>query len=309
MALTISQIVGASYNAVVAEMKKPANQWEESALLRELERQGAIKRTNLGPSIEAPLDYRRNQAAAVLSSDVQSMSLNKTDVISAASYAVAMISVPMVWSKLDEAQNPSENQKIALVKSLISNAISSHDDLLEATLFTGVNGLIGLDTLITDAGTGVIGGIDSSVETWWGNQQNTYTGSTDIVAGMTKTWNACAKGSGSVLVPKVIVSNAATQALYEGTQIGQQRWVDTQDLNAGFKTLAFKSSRYVFSQYGGTRLYFLNPKNYQIVVSKQYFRDKGDVNEIDNANAFVSKVFSALQVITNNRSRLGSTHT
>ena len=50
--------------------------------------------------------------------------------------------------------------------------------------------------------------------------------------------------------------------------------------------------------------YFLNPKNYKIVVSKQYFRDKGNTIEIPAQNAFVFKVYSALQAIVNNRSRL-----
>lgn len=308
MALNINQILAASYNAVLAEARKPTNNWAESALMRELDRQGAIVHTNLGVTIQAPLDYRRNPGAVVLANDMAPVSLQKTEVITAADYAVASVSVPITWSKEDDAKNPTENQKIALVKSLIQNAIDSHDDLLEATLFTGVNSLIGLDTMITDNGQGVIGGIDSSVETWWANQQNTYTGASDIEAAMTKTWNATAKGSGSALTTKIIVSGATPQATFEGTQQAFQRYVDVEDLKAGFKTLAFKTARYVFSQYGGTRLYFLNPKSYTITVSKQYFRDMGDVSEINNANAFTRKVYSALQVTTNNRSRLGSVH-
>jgi hypothetical protein len=110
MPLSISQIVAASYPAVLAEMRKPANQWAESAFLNELERQGAIKRTSLGPTIEAPIDWQRNPGTDFLATDLTSTSLTKTDVISAASYSVAELSVPVVWSKGDEAKNPSENQ-------------------------------------------------------------------------------------------------------------------------------------------------------------------------------------------------------
>ncbi len=72
--------------------------------------------------------------------------------------------------------------------------------------------------------------------------------------------------------------------------------------------LGFKTSRYVFSQYGTTTVNFVNPKNFSMVVSKEYFRDRGDTQEIQNANGFVTKIYSALQTVTNNKSRLGCAH-
>ena len=289
--------------------RKAANQWVESAFLRELERQNAVERASLGPTIEKTLDYQRNPGAAFLATDLQPTSMAKTEVLTAASYDVAEISVPIVWSKKDEVQNPTENQKIALVKALLSNAIDSHDDLIEQYIFaTSTNGFLGLDTHITDAGTGSDGGIDSSVNLWWRNQQATYVDDTDIEAAFTTVWNACAKGSGSNLLPTLMVSDGATQALFEGTQQANQRYIDTQELKAGFKILGFKTARYVFSQYADTDVNFLNPKNFQLVVSKEYFRDRGETQEIPNANGFVSKIYSALQTCTNNRSRLGVAH-
>lgn len=309
MALTISQIVAVSYPAVLAEMRKAANQWAESAFLRELERQGAVVRKSLGPTIEAPLDYQRNPGAAFLATDLQPTSMSKTEVLTAASFEVAEISVPIVWSKKDEVQNPTENQKIALVKSLLENGINSHDDLIEQYLFaTSTNGFLGLGTHVTTAGTGSDGGIDSTINTWWRNQTATYVDDTDIESAFTTVWNAAAKGSGSSLLPTLMVSDGATQAIFEGTQQANQRYVDSQELKAGFKILAFKTSRYVFSQYGGSSVFFLNPKNFQLVASKEMFRDRGDTQEIPNANGYVTKIYSALQSITNNRSRLGVAH-
>lgn len=309
MALTIGQIVAVSYPAVLAEMRKAANQWVESAYLRELERQGAVVRKSLGATIEAPLDYQRNPGAAFLATDLQPTSMAKTEVLTAASFDIAEISVPIVWSKKDEVQNPSENQKIALVKSLLENGINSHDDLIEQYLFaTSTNGFLGLGTHITTAGTGVDGGIDSTTNTWWRNQTSTYVDDTDIESAFTTVWNACAKGSGSNLLPTLMVSDGATQAIFEGTQQANQRYVDSQELKAGFKILAFKTARYVFSQYGTSSVFFQNPKNLQVVASKEYFRDRGDTQEIPNANGFVTKIYSALQTTTNNRSRLGVAH-
>jgi hypothetical protein len=305
MSLSISQILSASYPAVVAEKRRPANQWSESALLSALEKMGAIKRVDLGGTIEAPLDYRRNAGAQVLATDLQSTPLTKTEVMTAASYSIASISVPIVWSKEDEAKTPTRNSKVDFVDGLINNALDSHDDLIEQTLFVGSNGLLGFDTLITEAGTGSPGGIDASLETWWKNKFAEYTDDTNIEAVMTSVWNACTKGTGSGLTPKLLVSDAATQALFESTQQAQQRFMDTQDLKAGFKTLAFKTANYVFSQYGTDSIYFTNPKSYQVQASRQYFRQKGKERELENAEGFKTSVYSALQVVTNNRSRLG----
>lgn len=136
MALAIEQIIAASYPAVLAEMRKAQNQWAESAALREMERQGVIQRISLSDSIEVPLDYRPNPETAVLASDQDTASLTKTEVVTSASYSVAQMSVPVVWTKGDDAKNPTENQKISLVKQLLENGIESHDDLIEQLIFT-----------------------------------------------------------------------------------------------------------------------------------------------------------------------------
>lgn len=308
MALTIEQISAVSYPAVLAEMRKGANQWAESAVLRELERQGAVKREPLGPTIEAPLDYRANQDAGVMANDQDEAALVKTEVMTSASYSVAQLSVPVVWTKGDEAKNPTENQKINLVKQLLENAINSHDDLIEQAVFTtstaGGDELVSLADIVPTSGQGTVGGIDAAVETWWRNYADTFVDSSDIEAAMTTVWNRAAKGSGAQLQPKFLVSGADTHALYESTLQTYQRFVDSKEADGGYKVIAFKSARYVFSQYGSTRIYFLNPQNYNLVVSKQYFRDKGNTIEIPAQNAFVFKIYSALQFITNNKSRL-----
>ena len=101
MSLSISQILAVSYPEVLAEMRKAANQWTESALMRELERQGGIEHKSLGATIEAPLDYQRNPGTAILVTDLQPTSLTKTEVLTSASYGIAEVSVPIVWSKKD----------------------------------------------------------------------------------------------------------------------------------------------------------------------------------------------------------------
>lgn len=307
MALTISQIAAASYPAVLAAMRKPENQWADHAFMTELERLGALKKVSLGETIQAPLDYRRNQGGDFLASDMTPVSLVKTEVLTAADYAIAELSVPVTWSKGDDAKNPTENQKVALVKALLENGIETHDDMIEEALFaTSTDGFLGLRTIVNDAGTGTVGGIDSGTETWWRNKTGTYLADgSDIEAQLTTLWNSCTRATGSQLSPTFLISGAAAQAIFESTQTPMQRFNDTQDLKAGFKVLAFKTARYSFSQYGGTRIYMGNGKSFQLIVSKQYFRDRGETQELQDVNAFSFKIYSALQAVTGNRSRLG----
>lgn len=312
MALSIEQIAAVSYPAVLAEMRKAANQWTENAALRVLEKMGFIQHVSLGDTIEAPLDYRANPDTAILASDQDAASLLKTEVITSASYSIAQLNVPVTWTKGDDAKNPTESQKIALVKSLLENGINSHDDLIEQACFTdstagGVE-LAGLASIVPNAGQGTVGGIDASVELFWRNVNDTYVDGSDIEAGMTTVFNAAAKGSGAQLQPRVLVSGSVPHSLYESQLQTLQRFTGSSEADAGFKTLAFKTAQYIFSQYGGTSIYFLNPKNFNLIVSKEYFRDKGSTFDVPGQNAFYFLIYSALQFITNNKSRLAVLH-
>ncbi len=305
MSLSISQILSVSYPAVLNEMKKPMNQFAESAFLRALESMGAIKRVSMGPTIEHTLDYQRNPGTDFLATDLTTTSLSKVDVLTAASYDPGQLSVPIVWSKGDDAKNPTENQKVALVKSLLENAFTSHDDALEQALFaTSTDGFLGLATLVPESGQGTVGGINAATETWWRNYSGSYLDNgTDIEAQMTTAWNTAAKGTGGA-APTLLVSGSEAQSLYEATLQTFQRFIDTSEADGGFKKLAFKTSQYVFSQYGGDHIYFLNPKFLRLNVSSDAYRQKGETIEIPTANGFVCKIYSMLQATTNNKSRL-----
>jgi hypothetical protein len=309
MALTISQIAAVSYPAVLNEMRKAENQWAENAVLHEMEKQGMIKKQSLGSTIDVTLDYRRNPGAEILETDMSEVSLTKTEVLTAASYAIGEFSVPVTWSKKDEAQNPTQSQKVSLVKSLLENGITSHDDLVEEQIFsaTATHGVQCAVTLMSSDGLGTIGGINSTTDTFWRSNTSSYlSDGSDIEAEFTEVYNECAKGSGSALAPTLMFGGSDPHALLESALVPYQRWGDSQTFKAGAKVLIFKTARFVFSHYGSTTVFFVNPKNFQLVFSREFYRDKGETQEIDNANAFTFKIYSAGQLVTSNRSRLGA---
>lgn len=305
MALTISQIVASSYNAVLAEARKPTNQWAESAFLKNLEEVGAIKTIPGGPQIEVPLDYRRNPGAQFLVNDLDPMAMGKTDVLTSAVYDPAQLSVPVVWSKGDDAKNPEENQKVDFVKALLTNSFETHDDLVEDKLFeTLTNGFLGLITLLADNGQGTVGGINSALDTFWRNISGTYAAAgTDMIAKLTLAWNQSAKGSGGS-APNLFITDADTHAIFEGTQSTLQRYVGKDEFDAGRKQIAFKTGRVIFSQHSSTRIYGLNPKYFKLLFYKGAKRQKGDTQEIDNGNGFRFFIYTMLQAVVSARSRM-----
>ncbi len=303
----ISQIISSSYNAVLADQRKPTNQWAQNSWLAALESAGCVKTIPGGPQIEVPLDYRRNPGAAFLVNDLDPMAMGKTDVVTSAVYDWAQASVPVVWSKGDDAKNPEENQKIDFIKNLLPNAFDSHDEIVETALgaATATNGFLPLRSLVSDAGTGTIGGIVSNTDTWWRNIGGTFALSgVDLVSKLTLAQNQAAKGSGG-LAPNFYLTDATTHATFEGTQGSLQRYVGNDAYDAGRKEIAFKQGKMSFGQFAtGQRIYGLNAKTFKLLFAKGAKRQKGDTQEIDNGNGYRFFIYTMLQAVVSARSRL-----
>lgn len=305
MALSIDQITAASYPAVLTAMRKPANQWSQSSLLKEFERQKALRKKPFGPTLEETLDYRRNPGAAFLATDMTTTSTTKTEVLTAASFAVGELAVPITWSEGDETKNPTENQKVALVKSLLENGINSHDDVVEEALFgTVTNKFLGFRNVLPDNGQGSPGGIDASTELFWENYSATYlSDGSNIEAALFTAMDIASKGSGSSLPVTLVFGGSEPYGLYEASLQTLQRFIDTKEADGGFKTLAVKTARFVFSQWGNDRIYGINPTSFHLDVSSDAFRKLLEKVQIPNAVAWNRKIYSAMQLTTNNKSR------
>jgi hypothetical protein len=305
MPLGISQIVAASYPAVLTAMRKPANQWSETSLMRALESTKAVRRKAFGPTLEETLDYQMNPNATFLATDMTDLTIGKTDVLTAASYAVGELAVPIVWSEGDDVKNPTENQKVALVESLLENGINTHDDKIEQALFgTATSGFLGFQSVLPDDGQGTPGGIDAATEVWWRNPIGTYLDDgTDIEAAMGAAFDAASKGSGSTLKPNLLFTGPGPYGIYMGALQTMQRFVNTKEADAGFTSVAFRTASVVFSQYGNTRIYGINGKSFHLDISKDANRKLLEQQMIPTKVAWIRKIYSALQLTTNNKSR------
>lgn len=310
MAVPFEQLVAATYDDVVNERNKAADQWSDSSFLKALERLGGVKRIPGGATLQLTLDYKANPAADFLLTDATTTSTSKTEILTAASYDLVPLVVPVNWSFFDEAVNSEKNQKVDLVSALVDNALASHDQAIEDALFATTGGTDGFNTIVdlfTEDGTGTVGTIVAGTETWWKNQfkdWGTDTGAT-LLADYTTLYNSCAKGSGGKK-PNVIVGSATQHANFEAALTANQRFVSSDSASGGFTDLAFKNIPYIFtSEYTSDSSWMFNTKDTQLFVVMSAWRQRRKVQDHVNAAMSNMKLFSVLQFATRNRSRGG----
>ncbi len=311
MAIPFTQLVAATFDDVVNEKNKAADGWSDSSFLKTLERLGGVKKISGGATLQLTLDYKQNPAADFLATDATSTSTSKTEVLTAASYSLIPLVVPVNWTFFDEAVNSEKAQKVDLVTSIVDNALASHDQAVEDGMFGTTGGTDGFNTLIdiySENGEGTVGTIVSGTETWWKNQfkdWGTDTGAT-LLADYTTLYNSCAKGSGG-RKPNVIVGGAAMHALYEAALTANQRFVGADKASGGFTELAFKNIPYVFSSEcpASENAFMFNTNDTKLFVVMSAWRQRRAVQDHTNAAMSNMKIFSVCQIATRNRSRGG----
>ena len=100
----------------------------------------------------------------------------------------------------------------------------------------------GLKALVTDAGTGIVGGIDSGTWMFWKNQFQSVASATGLQypalkAGMNALWMKLVRGTEH---PDLIVADGEIYATYESGLQENQRYADAKLGALGFETLKYK---------------------------------------------------------------------
>jgi len=154
------------------------------------------------------------------------LSKSPVDPFESAFYKRRYYAIPIVLDDTTAWENSGEEQVFDLLEALGSNALNSllkaiNEDLLGAQ--TGKT-MLGYQDLIADAGTGTVGGINSSTSSFWQNQKyttaKTFTtqGTTNVFDGLL-AWNTlmddCRKqgGRNNALVTTYSVAAAYRTAL------------------------------------------------------------------------------------------------
>jgi hypothetical protein len=131
------------------------------------------------------------------------------------------------------------------------------------------NEMIGLQGLVSDAGTGIVGGIDSSAagNTYWQNQTDT-TGGALTKDGMTKAFNNVNIQGGNVSL--MVGSFGMQRALFNLLQ-AQVQYIEPLNLKGGFKALEYMGQPFVAdldAPFG--HIYFLDERFLKVFATSDW---------------------------------------
>lgn len=246
------------------------NMSKNIALLMRLQEKDNIEEVSGGRTIVEELDYAENSTFMYYDGDEQ-LNISASDVMTAAEFDWKQAVVAVRINGKELAMNNGPDQIIDLLASRVKNAEKTMLNNLSSGVYsdgTGTSGkqIGGLQSLVSDAGTGTVGGIDSGTYTFW--QNAIYDFSSNSLAASASTiqdamnslyLNLCRNRDR----PDLIIADNTYFGYYWKSLQAIQRISDDKVASAGFRSLKFMDSDVVFDGgFFGTapsaHMYFLN---------------------------------------------------
>lgn len=256
------------------------NMSNHNALFRRLHQKGKYIRLDGGLSIVRPLEYAEN-STYLRYSGYDKLNIQASDVVSAAEFPWRYVSANVAANGGEIRNNKGENRMVNLVKTKINNCRKSMANGLSRDLYsdgTATNQINGLQALIADAGTGTVGGINSTTFTFWQNVVQSAAaplqGGGAIVVGPTTIeslflplYLALTHGAE---VPDFISLSTDYFTHFEQSQVTIKRYADSDEADAGFVRMKYKGSDVFFdsaaSGIPNAHGYFVNTDNIELVM-------------------------------------------
>lgn len=275
---TFTELVTTTYRNHKKEIAD--NVSNHNALFRRLTQKGRIRREDGGLSIVANLEYAEN-GTYTRYSGYDPLNVEASDVLSAAEFPWRQVSVNVAASGLEIRSNSGENRIVNLVKTKIKNAQKSAANGLAQDLYSAgslSNQINGLQALIADAGTGTVGGIDSSSFSFWQNTVQSAAAPLQGGAGITPS----AATMESLMLPlylrltrgadhpDLIVMSEDYYTFFEQSQTSLKRYAPEDDGQAGMVAMKYKQAD-VFHDSSASGIpsahgYFINTDYLEVVV-------------------------------------------
>ena len=273
---TFTELVTSTFRKVRKDVKD--NLSNRNALLKHIYKRGNYRSEDGGLTIVTPLDYAANTTYQRYS-DWDTLSIQQSDVISAAEYQWRQIAINIVASGREKRINSGESRIFSLAKSKMKNAIRTFNNNFSSDLYsdgTATNQINGLQALVSDLGTGTVGGIDSSTYTFWKNtifdcSANSVTSSATTIENsmMLPLWLNLDRGPDDQ--PDLIVMDNVYYKYFEASQTSLKRYMDSSSADGGLVSLKYKNADVYFDGNSGipsSHAYFLNSNYIELVVHK-----------------------------------------
>lgn len=246
----------------------------QTALFDRLKKKGNVQPFSGGRSIMRELVYAAN-ATTKRYSGYESLDIRPQQVFTGAEFLLKQAAVAVTMSGLEMLTNSGPNAIIDLMETRIKNAERSLLEMLASDAYSdgtadGGKQMGGLALLVSDAGTGTVGNINSSTWSFWRNQKlgfsadlSTTASSTTIQTAMNRMYLNLVLGSKK---PDLIIADNTYFRYYWESLQAIQRITNANDGEAGFDTLKFMGADVVAD--GGSaavsgyapsnHMYFLN---------------------------------------------------
>lgn len=252
---------------------------EHNALLRRMKDKGKIRTEDGGYEIALPLEYAENGTYQRYAGYEQ-LNTSASDVLTTAKFEWRQAALHVTASGREIRMNMgSPERMINLVKARKDNALKTAANNLSIDLYSDGsldNQIGGLAHIIQTAGTGTVGGINSSTFSFWQNQKREMTG-TDAYTKATlkdemgKLWLATTRGAD---MPDMVVMSHDLYSVFEGGVEDRARYTDKQSASEGFVSLKYKSADVFFddnTNFGTTaeKAYFLNSDYLYLVQHRE----------------------------------------
>lgn len=275
----LSEIVTTTIENRSAEMVDSFT--NNTALFFRINDKGNKKHLSGGRTIVREISYAENGTFNYYQG-YDTLNVSPSDVFTAAEFNWKQAAVAISWSGLEKLQNSGPEQVLDLIAERMENAEGTMIDNLSNGLYSDGTGsagkqIGGLQLLIGDAGTGTVGGINSTTWTFWRNQfydfsvNSLVASPVTIQRAMNTLWLSCLRNRDQT---DLIVADNNYYTFYWESLQAQQRFADTKLASAGFDNLKFKNADVVADGgIGGNaptnRMYFLNTKYLRMEVHKE----------------------------------------
>lgn len=311
-----TELVSTTFRKHAKDVKD--NVSKNNALCRRLMDKGQHRTEDGGLSIVQGLDYAANGTYQRYSGyDV--LNISASEVISAAEFQWRQIAINVVASGEELRKNSGDSRIINLVKARMKNAMRTFKNNFSADLYsdgTLPNQINGLQALVSDTGTGTVGGIDSSAFPFWRNIVQSAAAplqgggaivpsATTIESLMLPLYLALTRADDQ---PDLIVASNDYYTFFENSQTSLKRYNDTQSGKAGFVSLMYKKAEVVFDGGSGipaAHMYFLNTDYIELVAHRDADLEVMEELKPYNQDAAVVPVLWMGNMVVSNRSLQG----
>jgi len=285
-----------------------------NALLRRL-RENGNQTSVTGRDIVRELEYADNGTVQFYAG-YESLDVSPSDVLSAAVFDYKQLAGNVTISGLEQIKNSGTEAIINLLEARINVLEKSLMNSLSTSLYsdgTGTSGkeVGGLQLIVADAGTGTVGGINSSTYSFWQNVQTTATSSAFSVANVQTDMNtiylSLVRGADS---PDLVMAGTNAYTAFLGSLQAIQRITSDDLARSGFTSLQYLNSDVVFDSACNTnRMYFLNTDYLRLEVAASRDFVPGEAKMSVNQDAMVTPMFWSGNLTCSNRALQGVIHT